>query len=164
MPDVDVAWSGYPAAVGSCAEGVCYSSILMRRLAHHRPPLTAKLSAVPGGQVIEALFAAQHIVALANVTDKQPLFLQLDIKGAFDTSSCKRGRLPRFTSPKLGASHFQWHATRGQQGSLNIGSCHRPVAMCLSTLGLEVNYMPRAAWCPVPPCTQRFRHLTACRS
>ena len=61
-----------------------YASILMRRLAQHWPPLTAQLGAVPGGQPIEALFAAQHMVTLANVTDKQPLFLKLDIKGAFD--------------------------------------------------------------------------------
>ena len=61
-----------------------YASILMRRLAHHWPPITAQLGAVPGGQPIEALFAAQHMIALATVTDKQPLFLKLDIKGAFD--------------------------------------------------------------------------------
>ena len=47
-----------------------YASILMRRLAQHWPPLTAQLGAVPGGQPIEALFAAQHMVTLANVTDK----------------------------------------------------------------------------------------------
>ena len=61
-----------------------YAGILMQRLAPHWPPLNCQLGAVSGGQPIEALFAAQHMVALATVTNKDPLFVKLDIKGAFD--------------------------------------------------------------------------------
>ena len=61
-----------------------FASILMRRIHSHWPPLHVQVGAVSGGQPIEALFAAHHMIALANVTDKTPLFLKLDIKGAFD--------------------------------------------------------------------------------
>ena len=61
-----------------------FASILMRRLHPHWPPLHVQVGAVPGGQPVEALFAAHHMIALANITDKNPLFLKLDIKGAFD--------------------------------------------------------------------------------
>ena len=64
-----------------------YASILMQRLAPHWPPLTAQLGAVPGGQPVEALFAAQHMMAIARVTGKEPIFIKLDIKGAFDNLS-----------------------------------------------------------------------------
>ena len=59
----------------------------MQRLAPHWPPLTAQLGAVPGGQPVEALFAAQHMMAIARVTGKEPIFIKLDIKGAFDNLS-----------------------------------------------------------------------------
>ena len=59
----------------------------MQRLAPHWPPLTAQLGAVPGGQPVEALFAAQHMMAIARVTGKEPIFIRLDIKGAFDNLS-----------------------------------------------------------------------------
>jgi hypothetical protein len=58
-----------------------FASILMRRIHPHWPSLHVQVGAVPGGQPIEALFAAHHMIALANVTDKTPLFLKLDIKG-----------------------------------------------------------------------------------
>ena len=61
-----------------------YAGILMQRLAPHWPPLNCQLGAVSGGQPIEALVAAQHMVALSTVTNKTPLFVKLDIKGAFD--------------------------------------------------------------------------------
>ena len=61
-----------------------FASLLMRRLAPHWPPVHAQLGAIPGGQPVEALFAAQQMVNVVNVRGQEPLFLKLDIKGAFD--------------------------------------------------------------------------------
>lgn len=62
-----------------------YAGILMQRLRPHWPPLHAQIGAVPGGQPVEALFAAHSMLELAAVSDEpEPLFLKLDIRGAFD--------------------------------------------------------------------------------
>eukprot|EP00438_Fugacium_kawagutii_P033387 Skav211633 [mRNA] locus=scaffold2262:125553:128888:+ [translate_table: standard] len=61
-----------------------YAGILLRRINPQCPPLSAQVGAVPGGQPIEALFAAHSMLAITSVTHKTPLFLKLDIKGAFD--------------------------------------------------------------------------------
>ena len=55
----------------------------MRRLPFWLP-LSAQLGAMPGGQPIEALFAAQCMVSIVEVSDSAPLYLKLDIRGAFD--------------------------------------------------------------------------------
>eukprot|EP00438_Fugacium_kawagutii_P034617 Skav225849 [mRNA] locus=scaffold345:190749:191243:+ [translate_table: standard] len=56
----------------------------MRRLQPHWPPLTAQVGAVPGGQPIEALFAAHYTMSIASVSGTEPLYVKLDIRGAFD--------------------------------------------------------------------------------
>lgn len=64
-----------------------YAAILMRRLQPHWPPLTAQLGAVSGGQPIEALFAAHYMVSIVEVSAATPIFVKLDIRGAFDNLS-----------------------------------------------------------------------------
>lgn len=49
--------------------------------------LFAQVGAVPGGQAIEALFAAHSMINVVKVTDKNYVFVKMDPKGAFDNLS-----------------------------------------------------------------------------
>lgn len=60
------------------------AKILMDRLKPMWPPLSMQVGAVPGGQAIEALFAAHSMLSIAKVTACNHLFIKLDLKGAFD--------------------------------------------------------------------------------
>ena len=60
------------------------AKILMDRLKPMWPPLSMQVGAVPGGQAIEALFAAHSMLLIAKVTACNHLFIKLDLKGAFD--------------------------------------------------------------------------------
>ena len=61
-----------------------FCRILMTRLQPLWCPLFAQLGAVPGGQAIEALFAAHSMMSIAKVMHKHYLFIKMDLKGAFD--------------------------------------------------------------------------------
>ena len=61
-----------------------FATILMTRLNSFWKPLFAQVGAVPGGQAIEALFAAHTMMNVAKVTANNYLFIKMGLKGAFD--------------------------------------------------------------------------------
>eukprot|EP00438_Fugacium_kawagutii_P011708 Skav231763 [mRNA] locus=scaffold695:213065:216289:- [translate_table: standard] len=84
-----------------------YAGILMRRLQPFWPPLAAQLGAVPGGQPIEALFAAHCMMSIVEVSDMNPIYVKLDIRGAFD--NIRHASIAQFLTHLPPAVAFEAH-------------------------------------------------------
>eukprot|EP00438_Fugacium_kawagutii_P022727 Skav216433 [mRNA] locus=scaffold3139:434672:438016:- [translate_table: standard] len=97
-----------------------FAAILMHRLLPHWPPITCQAGAIPGGQPIEPIFSAHAMLALSKVTYEEPLFLKLDIKGAFD--NLRHASVAAFLA------------------TLNPQACHEAMGLMQLLLGQQISF------------------------